>query len=347
MATIVEVTADGEDASKIFGSYVQSGNLSFLLGSGASFPAITTAGNIEAEINALLAADDADGASRKCLDLVESIGAAHNAIATAADGTPIHGVTDSYRRFLSTLDQILFTRKNILLPRQATIFTTNYDMFLEHASSLVPTVILNDGFDRSSGLSSEFSFAPERYFDRTYRSGPVYGHQIEVPTLNLIKLHGSLSWRRGKDTLVFDPTAIPKLNADQKADITQVDAYLARHFLILPNLRKFHETLMERVYYDLLRQFSKAMDNENSVLIAFGFSFADEHILDLSRRALRNPTAQLIIVSYDAASAAGYEAKFANQRNVIVLTPVAGATIDFAEFNKLLASVLPERSHAS
>ena len=137
------------------------------------------------------------------------------------------------------------------------------------------------------------------------------------------------------------------LNDGEKGDITAVNGYLEKHFLILPNLRKFHATLMERVYYDLLRLFSKAMDNENSVLISFGFSFADEHILDLTRRALRNPTTQLIIVSFDHTSAAGYLAKFSKQRNVSVRTPPQGATIDFKRLNEMLISILPEQYNAA
>ncbi|ODA93071.1 hypothetical protein BFX40_09255 [Mesorhizobium sp. SEMIA 3007] len=341
MVDIVEVTADSESTAKFLQSYIQSGSMNFLIGSGASFPAIPTAGNIEQEINALLTGGNEEGASRRCLAFIEQIDSIHAQIAAADEANPIHGVAQNYKSFLATIDRMLFARKNILLPRQATVFTTNYDMFLEHASSLVPSVILNDGFERSSSLSPEFSFTPERYFDRTYRSGPVYGHQIEIPTINLVKLHGSLSWRRKADSIVFDPSPVPKLTEDQKAVIDEVNGYLQKHFLILPNFRKFHATLMERVYYDLLRLFSKAMDKENTVLIAFGFSFVDEHILDLTRRALRNPTTQLIIVSFDHASAAGYESKFSKQRNVSILAPAAGVTIDFKSFNGMLTSILP------
>lgn len=339
MAAAVQITVDDEDTSQLLRPYIQSGNLNFLLGSGASFPAITTAGNIEAEINAHLLLGEVADANLRAVELIEHIDGIHGSIPTAAPGTDIHNVTESYKTFLSIIDHILFVRKNILLPRQATVFTTNYDLFVEHASSLVPSVLLNDGFDRSSGLGLDFAFTPERYFDRTYRSGTVYSTQVEIPTVNLVKLHGSLSWRRGEDSVVYDPVPINSLTAAQKADPTQVDSYLRQHFLILPNLRKFHETLMERVYYDLLRQFSKAMEQENSVLMTFGFSFADEHILDITRRALRNPTAQLLIFAFDAASVAGYEEKFAKQRNVTILAPVPGSTLPFGEFNKLLASI--------
>ena len=198
MADTLHVAADLGATSKFLEPYVQSGNINFLIGSGASVPAIETAGNIEAQIDTLLITGREDDASRRCLAFIEEIDTVHGNMATAGEGDATYGVIESYKLFLSTIDRILFARKNILLPRQSTIFTTNYDMFLEHASSLVPAVILNDGFERSSSLSPEFMFTPERYFDRTYRSGPVYGHQIEIPTINLVKLHGSLSWRRKK-----------------------------------------------------------------------------------------------------------------------------------------------------
>lgn len=340
MTQILEIDADDEVVTKFLESYVQSGNLNFLIGSGASCPAIKTAGNIETEIDLLLTFGDDDQANIKCLDFIEHIDDVHSKIIANSDDT-VKKVAESYSEFLSVIDRILFARKNILLPRQANIFTTNYDMFVEHAANLLPAVILNDGFDRSASLNPEFMFMSERYFDRTYRSGHDYGHQIEIPTINLMKLHGSLTWRKRPDTIVFDPKPIDSLTAAQKADPTQVSAFLEKHFLILPNFRKFHSTLIERVYYDLLRLFSKAMDQQNVVLICFGFSFADEHILDITRRALRNPTSHLIILSYDKPSSTTYEAKFSKQRNVTVIAPATGSTIDFARLNKILSSILP------
>jgi hypothetical protein len=55
MTEIVCIADDNQPAPKLLEPYLQSGNLSFLIGSGASYPAIKTAGNIEAEINSLLA----------------------------------------------------------------------------------------------------------------------------------------------------------------------------------------------------------------------------------------------------------------------------------------------------
>jgi hypothetical protein len=89
------------------------------------------------------------------------------------------------------------------------------------------------------------------------------------------------------------------------------------------------------------------MDQQNVVLFSFGFSFEDEHILDITKRALRNPTAHLIIFSYDRGSVGGYEAKFAQQRNVTVISPEAGTTIDIARLNTILLSVLSGQTDAA
>jgi hypothetical protein len=346
MTEVVTIALDNEPAAKFLEPYLQSGNLNFLIGSGASAPAIKTAGTIESDINSLLAANKDIEADKKSLEFITTIGTANSNIIARGFVLPaIKKVTKSYTKFLSSVDRILFSRKNILLARQANIFTTNYDMFLEHAASLIPGIILNDGFDRTSAIKPA-AFSPERYFDRTYRSGTFYSHQIEIPTINLIKLHGSLSWRKRSDTVVFDPKTIPPLSPADQADPAKVTAFLKQHFLILPNLRKFHTTLLERIYYDLLRLFSRALDQQNVVLFTFGFSFADEHILDLTRRALRNPTSHLVIFAHDQKSATDYQTKFSQQRNVTVISPDPASVLDFPRLNKILSSVLPARTNA-
>jgi hypothetical protein len=346
MAQLLEIDANNAAATKFLESYIQSGNLNFLIGSGASSPAIAVAGDIEADINKLLTDGKEAEANTKSLDFILQINKV-NAALVAGPTADIGKVASDYAKFVSCVDQILFARKNILLPRQSNIFTTNYDMFIEQAANVIPTVMLNDGFDRSSALSSEFPFAPEKYFDRTYRSGALHSHQTEIPTINLIKLHGSVSWRRSRDTVVFDLKPVKELSAAERTNPAKVTEFLKQHFLILPNLRKFHTTLMERTYYDLLRLFSKAMDQQNVVLIAFGFSFADEHLLDITRRALRNPTSHLVIISYDRDSSDEYQTSFAQQRNVTIVCPDAATKINFDRLNAILTSTMSGQADAA
>jgi hypothetical protein len=347
MTEIITIETDNKPASKFLEPYLQSGSLNFLVGSGASAPAIKTAGNIENEINELLASNKEDEANTASMQFIKTINEA-NAKISQTGTMPITNfkkVRNSYTKFLTSIDRILFSRKSTLLARQANLFTTNYDLFIEYSASKIPGLILNDGFDRTSPVTPA-EFAPERYFDRTYRSGAIYTHKTEVPTINLIKLHGSLSWRKKFFKITYDPKPIAPLSASDESDPAQIAAYLKKHFLILPNLKKFHTTLMERTYYDLLRLFSRAIDQENAILLAFGFSFADEHILDLTRRGLRNPTSQLIIFAYDDPSASDYNAKFAQHRNVTIISPAAGSVIDFPRLNEIFNSILPVNVHA-
>lgn len=343
MAKVIELDDQNEDVGKILASYVQSGNLNFLIGSGASMPAINVAGDIEKEINDLIEAKDIEAANLVALKFIEEIEDINGDIVADIIDGDTKTTFDGYRGFLSYIDRILFERKTNLLSRQANLFTTNYDMFFERAADSLSGLILNDGFDRATGLTDAFRFAPEKYFDRTYRSGSIYNHQAEVPTFNLIKLHGSLSWgRKDDECILFDPTQPTGLSGDKKTNADNVLFALKQRAVILPNIRKFESTLLERVYFDLLRLYSNALERENALLLAFGFSFEDEHILDITRRALRNPTAQLIVFSYSAASATAYAQKFEQQRNVLVVSPSDHANIGFAELNKLLAKITPE-----
>lgn len=342
MKTVV-ADADNHNVSKLLEPYIQSGALNFLVGSGASFPAIATAGSIEAEIDADLLLGLDEDADKKSFTFLETINAINLELLGTAPGADAVAVRERYKRFVRILDSMLFARKSQLLARQAVVFTTNYDLFLEDAVAAVPGVVLNDGFDRSAPLATP-TFAPERYFDRIYRSSSPLGRSTEVPTINLVKLHGSLSWQREADEVVARaaPLAAPAAGAIDVA--ASRSAYLKDHVLILPNVRKFHSTLMERVYYDLLRLFARCLEVDNAVLLAFGFSFVDKHILDLTRRSLRNPTAQLIIVAFDSAAAESFENMFASHRNVTIVAPPAGTTIDFSRLNDILEAIVPEAS---
>lgn len=334
---------DDEEIAKVLAPYIQSGNLNFLIGSGASLPAIKTAGDIEKNLDKLIKDGKSEEADRQMVGFVEAIGDTYKKLKEdPVYSDDLDETFNNYCNFITIVDRILFLRKSEITPRQATIFSTNYDMFIEFAASNSPSIILNDGFDRNSGRSDNFAFAPEKYFDRTYRASSLYARRVEIPTINLIKPHGSLNWMRRGSSLVYNASAVRPLTPAEKADPAKVSEYLGKHFLIMPNFRKFHETLMERVYYDLLRLFSKSMEQENAALMAFGFSFNDEHILDITKRTLRNPTSQLIIFAHSHEDIASYQAKFAKHRNVSVIGPPAGANINFLRLNNILSTVLPE-----
>ena len=337
-----------EKTARLLERYIQSAHINFLFGSGASIPAIQLAGTVEKEIDQHLAASEYNEANEKALTFIEELEYQHGFLPagyTKGDDTDI--TLQNYIRFLSSVDRILFERKNILLPRQANVFTTNYDEFFEVAASLLPSLVLNDGFNRRIGKSG-FEYAPELFFDRVYRSSTVYQHQSEIPSVNLVKVHGSISWKRQTDEKIVlgEPEKV-QLTAVEKNNPQDVKDALAKRAVILPNMRKFESTLLDRVYFDLLRLYTNAMEMENALLFVFGFSFADEHILDITRRALRNPTAKVVIFAFNQNGAADFEAKFSAHRNVLIIKPTDGQNIGFPELNTLfdMIGIIPEAIH--
>ena len=336
------------EVARVLERHIQSAHLNFLFGSGASIPAIQLAGTIEYEIDKHLANSEDHQANRKALDFIEELEYQHDFLPdkyTPGDDTDM--TLKNYMNFLEAIDRILFERKNILLPRQANIFTTNYDEFFEVAASKLPSLLLNDGFNRRIG-STGFEFAPEVFFDRIYRAGTVYRHQAEVPAVNLIKMHGSISWKRQEEErIVFGKAETYQLTSVEKDNPQDVVDALATRAVILPNMRKFESTLLDRIYFDLLRLYSNAMEVENTLLFVFGFSFADEHVLDITRRALRNPTAKVVIFAYSFDGVADYERKFSTHRNVVIVHPIQGAHIDFQTLNSLFKQIgtTPEAIH--
>lgn len=343
MAKIIEHCSSSTDVRDLLEAHIQSGHLNFLFGSGASLPAIPLAGNIEQEINKSMEVNEYDIANQKALEFIEEIEATNQKLIGKVSDTNIVETFHNHRKFLEIVDHILFERKNTLLPRQATIFTTNYDTFFEAASENIASVMLNDGFVRQSMQPTGFVFAPEKYFDRIFRSGASYDRPNELPGFNLVKMHGSLTWsHQDNDKIVFRHDDIPALTEEQKGVPEAVSQSLNKRAVILPNIRKFGTTVLERTYFDLLRLYSNCLEKENALLLVFGFSFADEHILDITRRALRNPTAQVIILAYSNEDLASYKESFSEQRNVLIVAPIDGEHIDFPVLNTMLESIAPQ-----
>ena len=70
--------------------------------------------------------------------------------------------------------------------------------------------------------------------------------------------------------------------------------------MINPTKAKFRETVVDYHFYELMRIYSNALERSSSLLIVAGFSFADEHIANITMRAANaNPTLQVIIFAYN------------------------------------------------
>jgi hypothetical protein len=273
----------------------QSGHLNILLGAGASYPAIPLAGYVEAEIDGFLRAGNEAAATQRTYELLSGIQTPTNAV---LDGTPdgdCTSVIDWYRDLLQLLERILSQRRTTVLPRHATIFTTNYDVLIDIAAKQCRGATLANGFERALVSDDPAEYSSQRFFQTTYDVGNLYEYRVELPALNIVKLHGCLSWKRDSERIVLQrarrdlPPGVPCAAA--------IKAFVEGYAVVLPQANKFNTTVLDRTYYELLRLYANALDKENALLLVFGFSFRDDHILHITRRALKNPTLRLVVAA--------------------------------------------------
>ena len=242
-------------------------------------------------------------------------------------------VISNYEDFISNIESILLKRKTALLPKQVNIFSTNYDLFIEESSENFIGIRLNDGFLRTPKIDREYLYLPSTFFDSVFNNGNLYNYRVEIPSINLIKLHGSLNWKEIGENIIYNRDILTVIqNEDPLAALEEIS-------LILPNTKKYKKTTVNRLYYDLLRIYANQLDKENSLLISLGFSFSDEHIKAITLRALKNPTLQLVIFSHSNKSTISYSKIFEKFSNVLIITPKEKSENDFKQFNALINTV--------
>jgi len=286
-------------------------------------------------------------------------------------------VIDNYDKFLKTILAIISKRKSS--DKRCNLFTTNYDgCFALTADRLLKQAktefVINDG---SRGFRTKFLQA--KNFNSYLRQTGVFSIQHnDIPQINLIHLHGSVYWSKQDESIVVDYSAaitstlaIDEIalkpftdllnNEDTEFDTLEVYASLldgnfddaATQFLeqynqlpiVNPTKWKFYETVFEEHYYQMLRAMSYELEKPNTVFITFGFSFADEHILNLVRRSLSNPSLQLFVCCYNTINVDAMQAKFNGHDNVQFITSETD-NLDFDKFNLQTFSLTPQPDKA-
>lgn len=278
-------------------------------------------------------------------------------------------VIENYRTFLSTVLEMVKRRK--ALDRRCNVFTTNYDgCFPLVADELLKEgntdFVLNDG---ARGFTRRILQA--RNFGSYLCQAGVFGrYQSSIPQINLIHLHGSVYWNKMHEAIQvrYDLSDRPALmDAEEVALLQPFSATLANPDATLADLKapgftdealkafwekyeqapivnptkwKFHETVYEEHYYQMLRLLSYELEKPNAVLITFGFSFADEHILNLVMRSLSNPGLEVFICCFSQNSYEAMRQKFKGNRNVKCVVLEDGV-LDFTAFNEKIL-VWPE-----
>ena len=165
-------------------------------------------------------------------------------------------------------------------PNRLSIVTTNYDTIIEESAySLNYTVF--DGF----------TFSHEPTFDVDmfdwYLSKPISDvksqkEAYKKSVVNLLKIHGSLTWELEQDKIVR------KNKVDLKSPI-----------MIFPSSNKYMQSY-QKPYFELFSKFQELLRKPNTLLITAGFSFADNHISQMIIQALKNiPSLSLLITDFN------------------------------------------------
>ncbi|MGB7604583.1 MAG: hypothetical protein WBL93_03805 [Lutisporaceae bacterium] len=126
-----------------------------------------------------------------------------------------------------------------------------------------------------------------------------------------------------KITKVFIDTLIEHLEItpEELEDkwIPFIDEYKTIFKIVNPTKEKFSDTLVDKNYYELLRIYCNELERENALLFVYGFSFNDEHIEDITKRALNNPSLIMIIFAFTNKEKIRFIDKFAVNNNVWVI----------------------------
>ena len=308
---------------------IQDCNINFLVGSGLSRPFLNTLGNIETlltELDMLELADEPEKLKTVKASLYKKYydGVIEKNLLAIKNDSSADEVLDNYKEFLRCINILLLKRKTTLLNKQANIFTTNIDVFFEKALEDA-SLEFNDGFKGRFNPSFSLSNYKKSYFKKSLH----YDNTSEIPVFNLLKVHGSLTWKTRRNEIFLSKLEhVSKIKEnveiteglieiDDKTetiddilddfekieDYSEIDKFLRlyeRLPIVNPTKEKFKHTILNQTYYELLRIYSNELEKENTVLFVLGFSFADEHIKEITFRALNsNPTMICYIVAFD------------------------------------------------
>jgi len=299
---------------------------------------------------------------------------------------------NNYKTFIGNIVNIA-NMSGFEQPKRINVFTTNYDTFFENAFDELalnnPLIKFNDG---SSGFFKRAVSYKNYYFNYIHSGSSDYFRR-EIPSINLYKIHGSLTWKKYNDLINSknnkeyimsdfskerareisdisqcvddltinskkikeieeelqnknDPskyldTIVKKISADEREELKSFNLEYEKLLIVNPTKRKFAETIFEDFYYQMLRALSNELEKKGTVLIVFGFSFKDEHILDIIHRAQFNPELRIFVIPYSENDIEFIKEKLSGFKNVEFVSKKNKEgnfkNGDFKEFNLLLS----------
>ena len=253
--------------------FAMTKRLNFLIGSGASVPAIPLMSSFRSndisdeEANNFLS-DKVKEVSKKVLEDTSK----------ASNEEDIKAVLKRYSEFIKVILQLLYHANSRQVTKNINIFTTNYDLFIEKSlDELMKSFIFNDG---GNGYFNRILDSANYNKSVAYR-GLNDNYLNELPTLSLIKPHGSMNWER-----------------NQEDNILIRKSVVENPVVVKPTGIEGQETFLNNHFHDMLRVFQLELDKPQSILIVIGFSFQDRHIAKMLNRSLKNPELNVFIFCY-------------------------------------------------
>src|SRR5215813_6528363 len=113
---------------------IQSARLNFLIGAGCSMPALAPLGAVENQVQELYEQNKVEEAESLIFDFLRPFLIVSCKMINREADPAINTTLRNYKTFLNIISHILFRNANSILPKQANIFSTNYDLFVEVAT---------------------------------------------------------------------------------------------------------------------------------------------------------------------------------------------------------------------
>jgi hypothetical protein len=175
------------------------------------------------------------------------------------------------------------------------LFTTNYDRLIESGAEVAGMHLL----DRFVGSLAPIFRSSRLDLDMHYNPPGIRGEPRYLEGVaRFTKLHGSVDWVDCERNIrrLGIPFGATRLNRYLKA--SHAAAASAMQLMIYPNAAKDRETAAYP-YVELFRDFAAAACRPNHTLVAFGYSFGDEHINRVIEDMLTIPSTHLVVIAYD------------------------------------------------
>lgn len=321
---------------------IQSSNINLLFGAGCSTPFLPLLGNIEKHLNEAKDSKEREFHYKEYLNKVMLPN--KKVFDNTFSSNELEETKKNYDKFFLGLSNVLLNRKSTILSKQVNIFSTNIDVLME--TSLERLLIeYNDGF--SGKLKPSFSTAN---FKKSIQQRSLhYEHISEIPVFNIIKIHGSLTWKLLDNKIIFSHD-LDHLDdqLSHKTGWSFLEDY-KKILVVNPEESKHLETVLNLYYYELLRMYSSELEKENTSLFILGFSMDDMHIKEITLRAAKaNPTLRIFVCCSQASKEKMCgKMEIIQHPNIHVLTPETDTqkfTLDYFTDNILNKLLLKNES---